>query len=137
MSDLSALLKDLSPEQRDLFLQRLHEHNLQVAAAPTIPRRPRSGGPAPVSFSQERMWIAEQLQPGAAYNLDWALRLRGDLDRRALASALWTMAGRHESLRTTFSMDAAGHPVQIVAPSAHMPLPFLDLRALAPRERGE
>jgi amino acid adenylation domain-containing protein len=63
----------------------------------------------PVSYSQERMWLAEQLVDGEpAYNLQLGLRLRGHLDAGALQQALDFLARRHESLRTSFILGEAG-----------------------------
>jgi amino acid adenylation domain-containing protein len=63
----------------------------------------------PVSFAQERMWVAEQLVDGEpAYNLQVGLRLRGQLDLGALQQALDALARRHEALRTSFVPGDSG-----------------------------
>jgi hypothetical protein len=49
-----------------------------------------------------------------AYHMPFGLRLRAELDRKALRQALNRIPFRHEALRTTFTqMD--GEPVQRVA----------------------
>src|SRR6185295_12798353 len=97
------------------------------------PRLPsRSGGPeaVPLSFSQQRMWFLQQLDPGSsAYNLSRPIRLRGALRIAALAAALDALVRRHESLRTGFVV-VDGTPLQRVAPEAEVPLPLVDLSAL-------
>ncbi|HEV2733862.1 MAG TPA: condensation domain-containing protein, partial [Longimicrobiaceae bacterium] len=101
-----------------------------AAAAPPIGRVPREG-PLPLSFAQQRLWIVDRLAPGgSAYNLPHALRLRGPLDAAALRASLDALVERHETLRTTFA-EQDGAPVQVIHPPAAVPLPVLDLRALA------
>src|SRR6185369_3615089 len=89
-----------------------------------------SGGPYPLSFSQQRLWFIDRLEPGSAtYNLADALRLRGRLDRALLGRVLDEIVRRHEVLRTVFSL-ADGRPVQSVTPPAPLPLPLVDLASL-------
>jgi amino acid adenylation domain-containing protein len=66
------------------------------------------------SFAQARLWFFQQLYPGSsAYNMATALRLRGKLDRRTLASAFDDIIARHEVLHSRFvSID--GVPAQAV-----------------------
>jgi amino acid adenylation domain-containing protein len=84
-----------------------------TARRATITRRAHHG-PAPMSFSQERMWFLHRLAPESpAYNAPAAMRLRGVLNCDALAAALRAVFSRHEILRTVFpAID--GRPVQVV-----------------------
>jgi amino acid adenylation domain-containing protein/non-ribosomal peptide synthase protein (TIGR01720 family) len=82
---------------------------------------------APMSYAQQRLWFLEEFAPGGSeYVTALALRLRGRLDRRALAAALGRLVARHESLRTTFD-TVDGRGVQIVHPPREVPLPLDDL----------
>ncbi len=83
---------------------------------PPIVRLPRgAGGELPLSFSQQRLWWLDLLEPGSNwYNVAVALRLEGELDLPALAAALTAIVRRHEPLRTTFPA-AAGQPRQEIA----------------------
>ncbi|MFE4451653.1 amino acid adenylation domain-containing protein [Streptomyces sp. NPDC056796] len=90
-------------------------------AAPARPAveavRPRPDR-LPLSFGQQRLWLLETLgDAGTSYHLPVALRLRGALDRRALADALADVVARHESLRTVVGEHPDG-PYQRVLPEA-------------------
>jgi amino acid adenylation domain-containing protein len=57
----------------------------------------------PLSFSQQRIWFLDRLDPGnASYHITTALRIRGDLDIDLMRQAFEQLIIRHESLRTTF-----------------------------------
>jgi amino acid adenylation domain-containing protein/non-ribosomal peptide synthase protein (TIGR01720 family) len=85
------------------------------------------GGALPLSFSQERLWFLDRLQPGlATYNMPTALRLSGELDVPALERALGEVVRRHESLRTHFG-ERDGAAVQVIAPFRGFALAVDDL----------
>ncbi|HEX2187286.1 MAG TPA: amino acid adenylation domain-containing protein, partial [Longimicrobiaceae bacterium] len=115
----------------------LAERVRQHRGAPTppvvpVPRR----GPLPLSFSQERLWFMDRMEPvNAHHNIAFALRLEGPLDEVALRRALASIVSRHESLRTVFR-EVDGRPVQVVRPAAGFPLPRVDLDRLAEPGRG-
>ena len=89
----------------------------------------------PASYSQQRLWFLDQLQPGSgAYNMPTAARLQGPLDAGVLERALNEVIARHESLRTTF-VSEAGVPVQVVTPTLAIPLRVEDLSALEAEAR--
>lgn len=71
----------------------------------------------PLSFAQQRLWFLAQMDPeSGAYNLPFALRLEGALNREALERSFAELVRRHETLRTTFpSLDGEARQV-IVAP---------------------
>ncbi|HEY0734645.1 MAG TPA: amino acid adenylation domain-containing protein, partial [Herpetosiphonaceae bacterium] len=112
---------------------------LEGLASDAAPLAPVDRGlPLPLSFAQQRMWLLEQLTPGAAtYIIPVALRLSGSLDPAALERSLIVLVERHESLRTTFSqrINADGSPVQVIAPVSHaralVSLPIIDLQPAA------
>ncbi|HEX6037835.1 non-ribosomal peptide synthetase, partial [Longimicrobium sp.] len=86
------------------------------AGLPPIERVPRDG-PIPLSFAQQRLWFLEQLgSQGSTYHIPHRVRLRGALDRGALARALDAVVARHEVLRTTFT-QVDGIPEQRIAPA--------------------
>src|SRR5262252_800935 len=98
LHDLARRLGALPADKRRLFVARLEERGIEVGALPIVAgARPER---IPVSYAQQRLWIADRLDPDAAlYNLTTALRLRGPLDRGALHRALDALVARHEALR--------------------------------------
>jgi len=103
------------------------------AAAPPIEPVVR-GGDLPPSFAQERMWFLQRLEPRSfAYNLPVALRFRGALDLAALEAAVGAVVERHAALRAVFR-HVEGEPVQQISEPAPVPLPVVDLAALADAE---
>jgi amino acid adenylation domain-containing protein len=100
---------------------------------------PRSGLPrppeTPLSFSQERLWLLEQLgRTGPAYTLALGHRLRGALDETALERALVEIVRRHEPLRATFA-GRGGQPVQDISDGSFSPLARADLSGLGEDRR--
>jgi amino acid adenylation domain-containing protein len=92
----------------------------------------------PASFSQQRLWFLDKLEPGqSAYNVPFAIRLNGSLDFVALQRSLGELISRHEVLRTTFSEDESGKPIQVVAARQEFALPFIDLREFSQEDREQ
>ncbi len=93
--------------------------------APPMRRVPRNK-PLPVSFSQQRLWFLDQLEPGnPLYNIAYVTRMTGQLNPRALEKSLDEVVRRHESLRTKFQMHN-DEPVQIVVPQVELHWTHLD-----------
>ncbi|MCZ4587507.1 amino acid adenylation domain-containing protein [Rhodococcus opacus] len=87
------------------------------------PLRPAStDGRIPLSPAQQRMWFVNQFDTGASgYNLPLVVRLDGDLDVHALASAARDLIERHHTLRTVYPSDADGVH-QVVLDAGDVPL---------------
>nr|WP_276323079.1 condensation domain-containing protein [Streptomyces sp. S501] len=118
---------------------RLLRQRLRGAAATApsdgITRAPR-GGPLPLSFAQQRLWVLDQLSPGStAYLMTAALRLSGPLDTGALRGALDALVARHEVLRTRYPV-VGGDPVQVIDAPAPVDLAEEDLTGLDPQDRA-
>ncbi|MEV6340616.1 non-ribosomal peptide synthase/polyketide synthase [Nocardia vinacea] len=74
--------------------------------------------PIPLSYAQRRLWFIDQMDHiGAAYNIPFAARLGGALDRNALRQAVSDVVNRHETLRTIFPM-LDGEPIQHILDTA-------------------
>ncbi|MDX6851583.1 condensation domain-containing protein, partial [Gilvimarinus sp. SDUM040013] len=70
---------------------------------------------APLSYSQYRLWVLDQVGGGSPqYNMSSAMWLRGDLNITAFKKALFNIIQRHEVLRTRFSMGSENDVVQLV-----------------------
>ncbi|HVG10832.1 MAG TPA: non-ribosomal peptide synthase/polyketide synthase, partial [Thermoanaerobaculia bacterium] len=98
-------------------------------ASPPIVRVPRERY-LPLSFSQERLWFLDRLDPGSpVYNIAAAVDFAGALDPRVLASSMSEIVRRHEALRTVFTERGGAAVQEILAPSP-IPLPVVDLSGL-------
>ncbi|HEV2735333.1 MAG TPA: condensation domain-containing protein, partial [Longimicrobiaceae bacterium] len=100
--------------------------------------RKRQGEPRvfPLSFSQQRLWFLDRMDPGSsAYNLARVIRLEGDLRADVLERALGEIVRRHGSLRTTFA-TAAGDPAQVGAPAAELRRPAVRVAGATRDERA-
>ena len=131
-------LKKLSRAERAFLAQRVRERKAAALAAVEtgIPRRTGSG-PILLSSGQQRMWLAQQMDPESAdANVLVPLRLDGALDVRALAAGLTEVARRHEVLRTGIEAPD-GEPVPVVLPPAPLPVPVIDLAGLPAPLAGE
>ncbi|MEU4832126.1 amino acid adenylation domain-containing protein, partial [Streptosporangium sp. NPDC023615] len=135
MSDLRARLARLSPEQRAALEERMRRQP-SPQRAPGIPRR-AGGGPAPLSFGQERLWFLQQLDPAdASYNMFMVQRLRGRVSVEALRHALGRLVERHATLRARFTARE-GSPVQEIGPPVPVEPDLIDLSGLPADERED
>src|SRR5690348_16901867 len=124
VDDLKSKIAGLSPAKRALLERKLRESSQR--GEPALRRR-ENREQAPLSFSQQRLWLIYQLDPSSyLYNVPRALRLRGKLDLPALEQSLNEIVARHEVLRSVFVSDGE-QPVQKVLPSAVIPLPVSDV----------
>lgn len=91
----------------------------------------------PTSFTQERLWLLEQLRGDRSiYTFSGGLELLGPLQIPALERALKEIVHRHEILRTTFPV-VDDSPVQAIAPTLNIPLTFIDLQGLGKETQSE
>ncbi len=84
-----------------------------------IPVLPASETGYPLSSSQYRLWMLDQLENGlAAYNIHRQVELNGDYDVNAFTRAVYALLDRHEILRTSFRKDATHQVRQWITPTA-------------------
>ena len=88
----------------------------------------------PLSFSQQQIWIIDQMQSGNhAYNLPVGFRLNGDLNIEILEISFNEIIKRHETLRTTFGL-VDNQPKQLIHPECLVKIKTIDLSAYSNQE---
>src|SRR5437879_724788 len=126
MSDLS----HLSDAKRTLLQQYLSGSAVSSREGkPHITPR-RRGNTAPLSLTQEQIWLHGQVTPAEVpvYNETLTIRRTCPLNLVALERTLAEIIRRHEIWRTTFELHE-GQPVQVIhAAEPGFRLPLIDLR---------
>ena len=118
MSDLLKRLENLSPEKRELVLQKLKQQqsktsNNQKKQKLSLIPVPREED-IPLSFAQTRLWFLAQFDQGnSPYHVPIFWQIKGNLNLNALEQAIAEIIDRHEVLRTTFSVINES-PVQVI-----------------------
>jgi hypothetical protein len=83
MRELNLRIANLSPAKRAVLNHRLHGLGNKAAVSPRIQL-----GPIRLSFSQERLWFLDQLEPNSpVYNIPLGLRIKGTLNVPMLPGA--------------------------------------------------
>jgi len=132
-------LSHLSDAKRTLLQQYLSGSAVSSREGkPHITPRPR-GNTAPLSLTQEQVWLHGQMTPPevAVYNETLTIRRTSPLDLVALERTLAEIIRRNEIWRTTFELHE-GQPVQVIhAAEAGFRLPLVDLRDIPRLEREQ
>lgn len=93
-----------------------------------------SGKEIPLSFSQKRIWLLQNLyNDNVMYNVQSCYRINGVLNMEALRMTLHTLALRHEPLRYRLQIAQDGYPFQIMEKEPQINIEYTDLRN-APRD---
>jgi amino acid adenylation domain-containing protein len=123
----------VSPERLEAYLRQ----RLAQPGAGGITARGNAGPTAPVSFSQQQLWLHANLAPEApVYSEPVTIHHAGRLDVRALEQSLTEILRRHEAWRTTFSV-VEGTVQQVIHQPYGVTLPVVDLRPLPPAARKD
>ncbi|WP_223278137.1 non-ribosomal peptide synthetase [Nostoc sp. 'Peltigera membranacea cyanobiont' 232] len=123
---------ELAEEIDKLLSQSDQDDNLAKDAILPIKNRHN----LPLSFAQQRLWFLDKLEPhNPAYNIVVGFRIDGDLNQQALHQSLQDIINRHEILRTNFSQDNYGNPVQVIHQSNQIPLVTTDLTHIPESEQ--
>src|SRR2546423_5465913 len=111
-----------------------HAHARREAGGLGLPAR---GGARPLSFAQERLWLAQAIEPDSyRYNEVLVYRVAGALRAGVLAEVLARLAERHEILRTSYALREVGVR-QFVQPAAALTLAVVDLTSLDERAAAQ
>ncbi|MEH2307104.1 amino acid adenylation domain-containing protein [Nostoc sp.] len=133
MSDILKRLEGLSPEKRELVLQKLkkQQQSAQNNNRLTPPLTPVSRKqPLPLSFAQQRLWFLDQLEgENCVYNVPFFWQIRGFLNISALEKAIAEIVQRHEVLRTSFCVVNES-PIQVIHAHPQLTMQLLDWRQL-------
>src|SRR6202451_3937242 len=122
MSDLLTRIENLSPARRKLLERMSARQTPQLRTYP-------------LSYSQQRMWFIDQLEPmSPLYNMPFAKRVIGPLNKEALRRSLHDIVARHEILRTRFP-QRNGVAVQEVMPVTEFTMRTIDLTMVPEQER--
>ena len=110
----------------------LGRHTVEQARISPCP----SGELAPLSFSQQQVWLHEQMASDIPfYNEPITIRRQGSLDVTVIERCLLEIIRRHEIWRTTFDV-VADQLVQTIHPVPKaFPVPVVDLRRFPEAER--
>ncbi|HDR6389537.1 non-ribosomal peptide synthetase [Bacillus cereus] len=104
----------MSLDKKLEILEKLKKE-MGLKATNSIPKRTNQQE-YPLSYAQERMWFASELNPtSAAYNIPLAIRIMGNVDLEKLSHAFNSVIKKHEILRAQF-MNENGGPVQRIFP---------------------
>jgi len=106
------------------FLARQIEANRENEILKAITVRVPGPKHIPLSFSQERLWVINQLSGTVNYHIPSVFRLVGNLDMDVLSKAFLQVIERHEALRTVFKEN--GTTWQQVKQSSDWTLPVVD-----------
>lgn len=126
----SSLKQELIERKKEIFCYFQEANTAKILAFKPILSVERDGH-FPLSFSQKRMWFLNQLEgESSAYTIPFAVRLKGNLNIKALEGALGAIVQRHEVLRTRFEIKD-DKPVQVIDSNITITLPVLDLQNMA------
>jgi hypothetical protein len=110
MKDLIDNYHKLSDEKKNLLRILLKEKGIDINKKLILPQK-REGNIFPLSFSQQRLWFLEQLEPNSSlYIIPSAVKITGPVKINYLLEGLNIITKRHEILRTRFiEKDGEGY----------------------------
>ena len=134
MSKIAERIANLSADRQELLARLLKQNQIDLSQAVIMPRV-RNSNDAPLSFSQQRLWLVLQLDPdNVAYNVPEPLLFKGPMNVTALSNSFSEIVRRHEILRTTFQV-VSGEVRQVIAEPQPAPLEVIDLSHLPRPQR--
>ena len=102
--DLQEKLARLSPEKRQILLEKLQQAKKEKPEARLNDIKRKGLDFVELSYAQQRLWFLNELEgPGIAYNMPALFSLKGYLNLDALQLAIEAIISRHEMMRTIFT----------------------------------
>jgi len=129
------LLADIKSFKSEIvsFLKQANYKSLSSISVKKYDREEMS----PLSFSQSRLWFLDQLDKGNdAYNITFALNVRGELNVSLLNKVFKAIVDRHEILRTAFLEDD-GKPYQVVCDNHLQEFDVIDISSFSNQVKNE
>jgi len=120
----------LSEARHALLEKYLRGEMTRRKAKPAVIPKRQGTGPAPLSYSQQQIWLHSQLAgTHLIYNEPITIHRHGELNISVLERSFTEIVKRHEAWRTTFHWNGE-RSVQIAHnPPTHIAIPFVDLRS--------
>jgi amino acid adenylation domain-containing protein len=113
-------------------IEAQRQAEISILPPPIRPRR--DCDQLPLSYSQRRLWLLDQLHPDSSfYNVPIVLRLTGPLNVDALERSLIGIMQRHEVFRTIYQ-KVEEEPVQVILPMEEFSLPRASIAGLPTAE---
>ncbi|PHR85833.1 MAG: hypothetical protein COA78_38775, partial [Blastopirellula sp.] len=133
-NSLSEELELLIRQYRDELICYLETHG-ENACKPKLIGVVRANVSPPLSHSQRRLWLIDQLGEGSAqYNMPGRFRLKGKIDYEAFNKTLETLIDRHKVICSNY-ISENGEPQQILRTDYELPLKKHDLSQLSANEQ--
>lgn len=134
---LTPALKTQLRERKSAIIEFLQKANFQTSLGlnPILPVSRDTD--LPLSFAQQRGWFLEEREGKSAIsNLSVKLKISGSLQVKVLEQSLREIVQRHEILRSNLK-TINGQPIQVIAPTATLTMPLVDLRAALPCDSSD
>ncbi|WP_343675056.1 condensation domain-containing protein, partial [Chitinophaga sp.] len=109
----AVLLEKLKQHKEAIRLLILDAQKPRVKR-PVITKRSGERSREVLSHMQQRLWVLDQIEGSAHYNISNALVLEGNLDTTVFQRAFNTILERHEVLRTVYEQAENGQVYQVI-----------------------
>lgn len=128
-------LLDLLKQHKEEIKEIIQATKKSRLSRPSMQRRKNYADRGVLSYMQQRLWILDQLEGSAHYNISNALLLEGDLDVDIFQKTFNTIVARHEIIRTTYEVDESGEPCQVIQLVQPLPILKVDLTDFSSAEQ--
>lgn len=133
---IDSSLLDLLKQHKEEIKEVIQTINKSRLTRPSILKRKNDSSARPLSYMQQRLWVLDQIEGSAHYNISNALLLEGDLDVDIFQKAFNTIVERHEIIRTVYEVDENGEPCQVIKPVQPLPILKMNLTDFSEEEQN-